>query len=210
MSVLQLQRGVDPPGLLGLVDRVPGPHGPGRGYASPPGLNLIVPKALRLFHARLTPRQRQRHPTRQLAKRQPVDGTASGLSNPLRLPAIQTRRVETSSAGAVRPRNGMTLHPEARRVDTSIPNISSPVLQLVLLQKVQILIFKRAAGMMRYQILSQPEPAFCGAEDNVIQELLMCTHERCSTAKRCRPSGPKLTIYLRACCVLNAMLLPRR
>jgi hypothetical protein len=42
----------------------------------------------------------------------------------------------------------MLVDPEARRVDTSIPNISWIVLHFVLLQKVQILIFKRLAGMM--------------------------------------------------------------
>jgi hypothetical protein len=54
----------------------------------------------------------------------------------------------------------MTLHPEARRVDTSIPNIPWIVFHFVLLQKLQMLIFKRAAGMMRYLILRQPSLAF--------------------------------------------------
>ena len=45
-----VQRGVDPPGLFGLLDCVPGPHGPGRGYASPPGLRHIVLKAILLFN----------------------------------------------------------------------------------------------------------------------------------------------------------------
>jgi hypothetical protein len=48
----------------------------------------------------------------------------------------------------------MIVDPEARRVDTSIPNISWVVFHFVLLEKVQILIFKRVAGMMRYLVLN--------------------------------------------------------
>jgi hypothetical protein len=85
----------------------------------------------------------------------------------------------------------MTVDPEARRVDTSIPNISWIVFHFVLLQKVQMLIFIRVVGMMRCLFPRQPALTILCAEDNVIQELLMCTSKRSSTAKRCRPSGPE-------------------
>ena len=58
-------------------------------------------------------------------------------------PAIQARRVDTSSAGVVRPRNRITLPPEARRVDTSVPIVSQVEFHIVLFQKVQGLIIKR-------------------------------------------------------------------
>ena len=47
------------------------------------------------------------------------------------LSPIKTRRVDTSSAGVVRPRNRMTVAPKARRVDASIPNISWSEIQFV-------------------------------------------------------------------------------
>jgi hypothetical protein len=47
----------------------------------------------------------------------------------------------------------MTLHPEARKVDTSIPNIPWIVFHFVFLQKVQILVLKRVASMMLHLIL---------------------------------------------------------
>jgi hypothetical protein len=46
-------------------------------------------------------------------------------------------------------------------------------------------------GMMRCLFPRQPALTILCAEDNVIQELLMCTSKRSSTAKRCRPSGPE-------------------
>jgi hypothetical protein len=70
----------------------------------------------------------------------------------------------------------MIVDPEARRVDTSIPNISWVVFHCVLREKVQILIFKRVAGMMRCLFLRQPALAILCAEDNVIQQLLMFTY----------------------------------
>ena len=65
-----------------------------------------------------------------------------GISFRCSLAAIKARRVGTSSAGVVRPRNRMLVDPDARRVDTSIPNIAWVVFHFVLFQEVQILIFK--------------------------------------------------------------------
>jgi hypothetical protein len=47
------------------------------------------------------------------------------------LSPIKTRRVEIFSAGVVRPRNRIIDDPEARRVDTSSPNISWSETQFV-------------------------------------------------------------------------------
>jgi hypothetical protein len=47
------------------------------------------------------------------------------------LSPIKARRVEISSAGVVRPRNRIIDDPEARRVDTSSPNISWSETQFV-------------------------------------------------------------------------------
>ena len=77
-----------------------------------------------------------------------------GVSFRRSLAAIQARRVGTSSAGVVRPRNRMIFDPEARRVDTSIPNISWIVFHFVFLQKVQILVLERVTGMVRDLILN--------------------------------------------------------
>ena len=44
----------------------------------------------------------------------------------------------------------MTLHQEARRVDTSISNISLVVFHFVRLQQLQVLIFERVADMMSH------------------------------------------------------------
>ena len=59
----------------------------------------------------------------------------------------------------------MTLHPEARRVDTSIPNISLVVSHFVLLPQLQVLIFERVADMMSHlsghQRLFTSNPVCC-------------------------------------------------
>jgi hypothetical protein len=77
-----------------------------------------------------------------------------GVSFRRNLAAIQARRVGTSSAGVVRPRNRMILDPEARRVDTSLPNISWVVFHFVFLPEVQILVLERVTGMVRDLILN--------------------------------------------------------